>query len=54
MLIGLPTMIVMMLIYLLLPSKQKNYVIKALSYRDRRMKATNEAISNIKIVKLKA
>ena len=50
----LATMVIAMVICLLLASKQQKYMTQVLSSKDNRMKATNEAISNMKIIKLQA
>lgn len=51
---GLATMIIVMVICLFLASKQQKYMTQILSSKDNRMKVTNEAISNMKIIKLQA
>lgn len=51
---GLATMVIVMVICLFLTSKQQKYMTQVLSSKDNRMKVTNEAISNMKIIKLQA
>jgi len=51
---GLATMVTTMVICLFLASKQQKYMTQVLSSKDNRMKVTNEAISNMKIIKLQA
>jgi ABC-type multidrug transport system fused ATPase/permease subunit len=51
---GLATMVIVMVICLFLASKQQKYMTQVLSSKDNRMKVTNEAISNMKIIKLQA
>uniref|UniRef100_A0A0D6QY91 Uncharacterized protein n=1 Tax=Araucaria cunninghamii TaxID=56994 RepID=A0A0D6QY91_ARACU len=54
MLAGLFTMIIVMVLCLLIASRQQKYMVQILSCKDNRMKVTNEAISNMKIIKLQA
>lgn len=54
MLAGLCTMIIVMVLCLFIASKQQKYMVDVLASKDNRMKVTNEAISNMKIIKLQA
>lgn len=51
---GLATMTVIMLLCLFIAGKQQAYTVKIMTCKDGRIKVTNEAISNMKIIKLQA
>ncbi|GLJ44146.1 hypothetical protein SUGI_0920790 [Cryptomeria japonica] len=54
MVVGLLTMVFVMVLCLLVASKQQKYMVQVLACKDDRMRLTNEAISNMKIIKLQA
>ena len=51
---GLATMVVIMVICTLIAHKLQSYTVKTMACKDARIKVTNEAINNMKIIKLQA
>lgn len=51
---GLATMVAIMVICTLIAHKLQSYTVKTMACKDARIKVTNEAINNMKIIKLQA
>ncbi|KAH9298011.1 hypothetical protein KI387_029693, partial [Taxus chinensis] len=54
MMAGLCTMLIVMVLSLLVASRQQKHMVHVLACKDNRMRGTNEAIINMKIIKLQA